>query len=114
MDYESLKPMLADKGILQIIWLITLTFFMAIVRVFYKEVKTFYEIVRSGILSIGAWMVIGVICYHLELPFMLTLFATSLMSFTWEKFFDAIMKLSNDFPEIFKEILKSYLKKWKK
>ena len=54
MDNESLKTIITDKSVLQIIWIFIITFFMAIVRVFYKEVNTFYLGIRSAILSIGA------------------------------------------------------------
>lgn len=111
MDNESIKGVLWDKNVLQIIWIFTLTFFMAIVRVFYKEVKNWYQIVRSAFLSVGAWMITGLVCYHFEFPFLLILACTSIMSFIWEKFFDVVI---TEFPNIFRDVLKSYLEKWKK
>lgn len=102
--------MLSDKNVLQIIWIFSLTFFMAIVRVFYKEFKTFYVALRSGILSMWVWVLAWIVCYHLDFPFLLILFITSLFSLLWEIAIDIIVK---EFPAIFRDILKSYFEKWK-
>jgi len=109
MDWENIKTLLADKSILQIIWITFFTLFLALAKVFYEEVKTTYDIIRSGILSISAWMIVGFSLWELGYSFLIVLLGTSLTSFVWDKFFDWIIAIAKQFPTIFTDILKSYI-----
>jgi predicted small secreted protein len=64
LDNETIKALMQEKSILQIIWIVLFAFFLAIVKVFYLEMKKTYSIIRSVILSVSAGLIAGLICYH--------------------------------------------------
>ena len=110
LDNETLKQLLQEKSILQIIWIIFFAFFLAIVKVFYLEIRKTYAIIRSAILSVSAWVITGIVCWHLWIPFLLLLVCVSISSFAGQMFWDGI---TQEFPRVFRTVLESYLKKWK-
>jgi hypothetical protein len=64
LDNETIKALMQEKSVLQIVWIILFAFFLAIVKVFYLEMKKTYSIIRSVILSVSAGLIAGLICYH--------------------------------------------------
>ena len=112
MPIETLKTLMADKSFLQVVWLVVFAFFIAVTRVLYTNTVWALPIIRSVMLSMSSGMFVGLLCYYKELNFLIIVFCTSLASALWEKIWDWIMKLWKEFPQIFKDILTSYLKKW--
>ncbi len=110
LDNETIKTLMQEKSILQIIWIVIFAFFLAIVKVFYLEIKKTYSIIRSVILSVSAGLIAGLICYHFWMPYIPTLIIVSLASFAGKMFWDGV---TTEFPRVFRTVLESYLRKWK-
>lgn len=108
---NEVKELMHER--LQAIWIFLFALILGFVRILYYEISTKYQIFRSLVLSIWAALVVWLTAYEYQLTFLQIALFSWIAGFLWASFWDFVVKISKEMPEIMKEIILNKIWKWK-